>query len=74
MQIFTAGTSVLNLKIYEDKICSDTFSCLDNKSFNKKYLHTSYKEKFLKNLFEKKDKNIIFRDKKNSILIKVKKD
>lgn len=74
VQIFSAGISILNLKLYEDKVCSDTFSCLDNKSFNKQYLHKSYEGPFLKKLFEKEDKNIVFRDRENRILIKVKRD
>ncbi|WP_228152074.1 hypothetical protein [Malaciobacter halophilus] len=74
VQIFTAGKSILNLKMYKNQICSDTFSCLDYKSFNKQYLNSSYENGFIKKLFEKDDKDIIFRDRQNSILIKVRKN
>lgn len=74
VQIFAAGKSILNLKMYKNQICSDTFSCLDYKSFNKQYLNSSYENGFIKKLFEKDDKDIIFRDRQNSILIKVRKN
>ena len=74
VQILSAGTTVLNLKIYENQICSDTFSCQSLKSFNKDYLNESYEDNFIKELFEKEEKEIIHRDKKNKILIKIKKD
>ncbi|AXH16186.1 hypothetical protein CP985_00305 [Malaciobacter mytili LMG 24559] len=74
VQIFTAGKSILNLKLYKQQVCSDTFSCLDYKSFNKQYLSSSYNEKFIKELFEKEDNEINFKDRKNAILIKVKRN
>ena len=74
VQIFSAGTVILNLKMYEDRICKDTFACQDLKTFNKEFLHESYEEEFLRNLFEKNQQNIIHRDKKNKILIKIKRD
>lgn len=74
VQIFSAGTVVLNLKIYDNQICRDTFACQSLKSFNNDYLDKNYEDDFLKKLFEKEEKNIIHRDKKNGILIKIKKD
>lgn len=74
MQILSAGTSVLSLKIYENQICRDTFECQSLKSFNREFLDESYEDNFLKELFEKEDKEVTHRDKKNNILIKIKKD
>lgn len=74
VQILSAGTSVLKLKIYNSMICRDTFECQTLKSFNAEYLSEDYEDKFIKNLFDKDDKQIVFRDKKNHILIKIKKD
>lgn len=74
VQIFSAGTSVLNLKIYKDRICRDTFECENLESFNRKFLHKSYDSQFLKNLFEKEQKEVTYRDKENKILIKIKRD
>jgi len=71
VQIFSAGTSVLSLKIYDNQICKDTFKCQSLKSFNN---DKSYKDTFIKELFDNEDKEIIHRDKKNNILIKIKKD
>lgn len=74
VQIFSAGTSILSLKIYDNQICRDTFKCQSLKSFNNEFLHKSYDDDFIKKLFDKEDKEIIHRDKKNNILIKIKKD
>jgi len=74
VQIFSVGTSILNLKIYENQICSDTFKCQSLKSFNNEFLHKSYKADFIKTLFDKEEKEIVHRDKINKILIKIKKD
>jgi len=74
VQIFSAGTSVLSLKIYDNQICKDTFKCQSLKSFNNEFLDKSYKDTFIKELFDNEDKEIIHRDKKNNILIKIKKD
>ncbi len=74
VQIFSAGTSILDMKIYKDRICSSTFKCQDLNNFNALNLHKSYKKDFIKKLFEKKDKKIIHRDKKHKILIKIIKD
>lgn len=49
--IFSAGTAVLELKIYENRICKDTFECQSFKAFNKAYLHASYEDDFIKKLF-----------------------
>jgi hypothetical protein len=74
VQIFSAGSAILNLDIFDDRVCKDTFSCETNSSFNKKYLDKSYKNTFLKELFSENKKQIIHRDKKNNILIKILKD
>lgn len=74
VQVFTAGAIVLDLKIYENSICKDTFKCTNPKAFNKEFLHESYEENFLKKLFLKNEKNTTFRDRKNGILIKIKRD
>jgi len=74
VSIFSAGTAVLELKIYENRICKDTFECQTLKQFNQKHLNSSYEEQFIKNLFEKKGKTIFFEDKKNGITIKIIKD
>lgn len=69
LQIFNAGKLVLNLSIYENRVCQSTLECLSHKEFNKAYLTSSYEDKFLYKLFSKKD--IRFKDRKNNILIKV---
>jgi len=74
VQIFSAGTSILSLDIYDDKICKDSFRCESSSSFNKKFLDESYKKNFLKELFNQDKKEIIHRDRKNNILIKIIKD
>jgi hypothetical protein len=74
VEIFNAGVAILTLKIYENKICKDTFECQSLKSFNAEYFSSNYKDDFIKELFEKNEKNTIFRDKTNSILIKIKRD
>jgi hypothetical protein len=74
VEIFSAGTLVLSLQIYEDRICQDTFECQDLESFNREFLGKDYDKQFLKELFDKEDKEIIHRDKKNKILIKIIKD
>jgi hypothetical protein len=70
LQLLNIGKVVLNLDIYQNKICKGTFECLSSQDFNKKYLHDSYNNDFLYDLFRKKKIN--FKDKKNNILIKVK--
>ncbi|MCP4970339.1 MAG: hypothetical protein GY932_07090 [Arcobacter sp.] len=74
VQIFSAGTAVLNLKIYDNQICMDTFKCDSLDNFNKEFFHKSYNKNFLKDLFSKNQQEIIHRDKQNKILIKIKKD
>lgn len=74
VQIFSAGTVVLDMKIYEDRVCKSTFKCQDLKTFNKENLDKSYNEMFLKNLFDKNEKEVVHRDKKNNILIKIRRD
>lgn len=71
VQIFQVGNLVLDLKVYEDRVCQSTFKCLSNKAFNKEFLHHSYKDSFFKDLIDKNEKIIIHRDKKNKILIKI---
>ena len=74
VQIFTAGTAILDMKIYEDKICRSTFECKNLKTFNKENLSASYPDNFLKELFKRNEKEIVHRDKANDILIKIIKD
>jgi hypothetical protein len=74
VQIYSAGKTVLDLKLYNNKVCKSTFECEDSTNFNKKYLHSSYKEDFLKSIFDEDKKESIFRDTKNKILIKIKRD
>jgi hypothetical protein len=74
VQIFSAGTLVLNLKIYSDRICKDTFECQSLSSFNKQYLNASYDDDFLQKLFSQKENPIYFKDSDNKIIIKVTKD
>ncbi len=69
LQIYNAGQSVLELKIYKDKICKDTFACQSLKSFNKDFLDASYEEDFLPKLFEQKQ--IDFNDTQHKIKIRV---
>jgi hypothetical protein len=72
--IFSAGNLILELKIYENRICKDTFECQSLSSFNKEYLSSSYEESFIKKLFDSPQKEILFKDDKNKIVIKVLKD
>lgn len=74
VQIFSAGTAVLDMKIYEDRICKSTFECQDLKTFNSQNLHPSYEDTFIKELFDKNEKEVIHRDRKNRILIRIRKD
>ncbi len=74
VQILSAGTAVLKLKIYENQICRDTFECQSLESFNNEFLHPSYDKNFIKELFENNDKEISHRDRINKILIKIRKD
>ena len=74
VEVFSAGTAVLTLKVYEDQVCRDTFECQSSKDFNREYLSSNYKNDFLKTLFDKEEKEIVHRDKENRILIKIKKD
>lgn len=70
LEIYSAGQPVLNLKIYKDSICQNSFECVNSQEFNSKYLHSSYDNSFLYELFSQE--KIYHRDKKNKILIKVK--
>lgn len=72
LQVFNAGSIILDLKIYKDEVCRATFECMDSKEFNSKYLSSSYSDDFLYNLFLQN--RINYKDKKNKILIKIKKE
>lgn len=74
VQIFSAGTVVLDMKIYDNRVCRSTFKCQDLKTFNKNNLSSSYEDSFIKELFERDEKEIIHRDNENKILIKIKRD
>ena len=70
LQVFEVGKLALNLYVYRNKICKNTFECLSGKEFNKEYLHHSYEEDFLYKLLSQK--KIYHKDRKNGIFIKVK--
>lgn len=74
VQIYNAGQTLLDLKIYDDQVCMSTFKCQSLKEFNKINLHETYDEKFIKNIFESNKKEIVHKDRENGILIKIKKD
>lgn len=74
VQIFNAGVAILDMKIYEDKVCKSTFKCQDIESFNSENLSSSYPKHFLKNLFDKEEKEVIHRDNQNGVLIKIIRD
>lgn len=74
VQVFSAGTAILDMKIYDDKVCRSTFKCQDLKTFNKENLSATYSDNFLKELFERNEKEVVFRDKTNDILIKILRD
>lgn len=74
VQVFSAGTAILDMKIYNDKVCRSTFKCQDLKTFNKENLVSTYPDNFLKELFERNEKEVVFRDKANDILIKILRD
>ena len=74
VQIFSAGTAVLNLEIYSDRICISTFKCQSLKEFNRLNLDASYPDNFLQKLFDKSEKKSIFRDTNKGILIKIIRD
>ncbi|MDD2894943.1 MAG: hypothetical protein PHG81_02885 [Aliarcobacter sp.] len=74
VQIFSAGTAVLDMKIYEDKVCRTTFKCQDLATFNKENLSSTYPDNFIKELFERNQKDVIHRDKEHNILIKIIRD
>jgi hypothetical protein len=74
VQIFQAGIVVLDMKIYEDRVCKGTFECQDLATFNRENLDKSYPKNFLKTLFERNEKEVIHRDKENRILIKIRRD
>ena len=74
VQIFSAGTAILDMKIYEDKVCKATFKCQDLKTFNKENLSSTYPDNFIKELFERNQKEVIHRDREHDILIKIIRD
>lgn len=74
VQIFNAGTAILDMKIYDDRVCRSTFKCQDLKTFNKENLASSYPDNFLKELFERNQKEVSFKDKENGVFIKIIRD
>ncbi|MGM0519407.1 MAG: hypothetical protein ACQERD_07170 [Campylobacterota bacterium] len=74
VQIFSAGQAVLDMKIYENRVCTSTFKCQDLKTFNARNLDKSYEKDFLEKLFSSNKKEVIHRDRKNGILIKIRRD
>jgi hypothetical protein len=69
LTVFDLGTVVLDLTIYEDKICKNFPVCIDSDKFNREFFNTSYEKDFLYKLFTKEDIN--FKDKEKGIMIKV---
>ena len=65
VQIFSAGVAVLDMKIYEDKVCRSTFKCQDLATFNKENLSSTYPDNFLKALrppiIEDRDHTIFYK-------------
>ncbi|QKF72350.1 hypothetical protein AFAEC_0128 [Aliarcobacter faecis] len=74
VQIFNAGVAILDMKIYEDKVCKSTFKCQDIEVFNSENLSPTYPKNFLKNLFDKGEKEVIHKDNQNGVLIKIIRD
>ena len=74
VQVFSAGTAILDMKIYDDKVCKSTFKCQDLKTFNKENLNEEYENSFLKNLLDENKKTSYFKDDKNQITIRVIRD
>lgn len=74
LQILSAGTVVLDLKVYRDEVCKDTLRCMGSSEFNETFIHKSYEKHFLYDLLSQNQKEIVFRDRPNGILIKVLKD
>ncbi len=53
IQLFNAGTLVLDLEVKKDYVCLNKI-CLKNARFNKKFLSKYYDDDFLKNILNKK--------------------
>lgn len=66
VEVLSAGTTILELKIYKDKVCKDSYNCQSFKSFNKEFLNENYKETFIKELLRKM-KKILFSEIKKII-------
>ena len=74
LQIYNAGIVLVELEIYDDKICIN-YMCMSSKEFNEQNFGENYKDDFLKNILEdalKSDVN--FEDKENKIKIEITKD
>ncbi len=74
LQIYNAGIVLVELEIYDDKICKN-YMCMSSKEFNEQNFGENYKDDFLKNILEdalKSDVN--FEDKENKIKIEITKD
>jgi len=70
LNILNAGTTILKLNVYKDKICKSTFQCISSQDFNYKYLSSTYNDNFLYNLLNQN--KIYFKDTINNIFIKIK--
>lgn len=74
LQIYNAGIVLVELEIYDDKICKN-YMCMSSKEFNEQNFGENYKDDFLKNILEdalKSDVN--FEDKENKIKIEITKE
>lgn len=74
LQVYSAGVSILDLDVYEDRVCRSTFECEQLKIFNKKNLSSEYEDDFLYKLLSQNSNEINFKDKKNKITIRIIKD
>lgn len=75
LQIYNAGFVVLDLKIYDDKVCKGLLQCQDIKTFNLEQFGTNYQDNFLRKLFENINENgIFYKDAKNGIIIRATKE
>ena len=85
LEIYSFGKALIDLRVYENKICSSTFKCMSSQQFVQEYIHPSYPKSFFNNIINfkelddmngisyqyEKENNLYYRDKENKILIKI---
>ncbi|QOG12209.1 hypothetical protein [Arcobacter sp. FWKO B] len=88
LEIYSFGKALLDLRIYENRVCSSTFECISSDEFVRKYIHPSYPNTFFNNILHfddlenmggieyeyTKNGNLYYRDRINNILIRINKD